>query len=261
MATTKGICLELCLIKIRYFSVGLEQVCLSSTFCAMLKSTMQHTLITTLVVLHEVLVVLAFLHDPINPPFAKDRGVLAFTYRKQQRSQQQIFLNTCQQTPPVLFSRENGEPEERNDITILSADIFGVAMACQLLGLADVLNDTSFWLNGGWIQPIPAIPPSLSILVQRISLNLLLLGAAAWIGQGYKPRSVASIESIRDTGLRMVGMYGLARIVLAVGIAFAVPGTAINDPQLLVGEALREVYCVSLASFAARYIVYLLYHR
>lgn len=161
----------------------------------------------------------------------------------------------------ALLAKKNSKPEEDNDITILTADVFGVAVACQLLGLTDVLNDSSFWLNGGWFQPISAIPTSLSVLVHRISLNLLLISATSIVLKGYKPRSVDSLTKMQETGLRIVALYGLLRILIVLGMVLAEPDISMADPMLLVGQSLQEIYCVSLGFFSARYVVYLLYYR
>jgi hypothetical protein len=160
-----------------------------------------------------------------------------------------------------------------NSYAILAADLVGVAIACQLLGLVDVLTDRSFWAQGGWLQPIPAIPTSLSVLVQRISENALVVTACSFFVGGYQSESVASIERLQWIGIRTTLLYGLLRVLLGVGIAYmigtpldAIPtaATAWNEASmfmLVVGECLREAYCVLLTSLSARYVLYVLYYR
>jgi hypothetical protein len=159
-----------------------------------------------------------------------------------------------------------------NSYAILAADLVGVAIACQLLGLVDVLSDRSFWAQGGWLQPIPAIPTSLSVLVQRISENALVVTACSFFVGGYQSNSVASIERLQWIGIRTTLLYGLLRVLLGVGIAYII-GTPLDEIptaatlneesmyMLVVGECLREVYCVSLTSLSARYVMYVLYYR
>jgi hypothetical protein len=163
--------------------------------------------------------------------------------------------------------------------TILAADLVGIVLACQLLGLVDVLTDRSFWAQGGWFQPIPAIPASLSVLVGRISENALAVAACSLVVGGYRSSAVASTERLQYIGLRTTILYALSRLLLGVGLGYMLGApdvtTGNNDVvaamialdeapawwMVVVGEILREIYCVSLASLAARYILFVLYYR
>ncbi|MGK3739892.1 MAG: hypothetical protein ACI8RD_003861 [Bacillariaceae sp.] len=57
-------------------------------------------------------------------------------------------------------------------------DFMALILASQLIGLLGVINNPEFIQNGGWFQPIPAIPSTLDDLVQRISTFAILWGIA-----------------------------------------------------------------------------------
>ncbi|KAL3939964.1 MAG: hypothetical protein SGARI_001171, partial [Bacillariaceae sp.] len=61
----------------------------------------------------------------------------------------------------------NGDAHDNNQQSLILPDAFAILLACQLTGLLDVVNDPQFTQAGGWLQPIPAVPPTLGILVQR----------------------------------------------------------------------------------------------
>jgi hypothetical protein len=177
-------------------------------------------------------------------------------------------------------------PNNNNDnngsinYTILAADLVGIVIACQLLGLVDVLTDRSFWVQGGWFQPIPVIPASFSVLVGRISENALAVTACSLVVGGYRSSAVASTERLQYIGLRTTILYALLRLLLGVGLGYMlgapdVTTNGYNDVAAMVAlddapawwvgtvvsEGLREIYCVSLASLAARYVLFVLYYR
>jgi hypothetical protein len=58
------------------------------------------------------------------------------------------------------------------------SDFMALLLASQLIGLLGVINNPEFIQNGGWFQPIPAIPSTLNDLVQRISTFAILWGIA-----------------------------------------------------------------------------------
>jgi hypothetical protein len=62
----------------------------------------------------------------------------------------------------------------RIDPILVYTDIFAILIACQLMGLLDVLNDSTFWMNGGWFQPIIIVSTessTLPIFLQRVASN------------------------------------------------------------------------------------------
>ena len=151
------------------------------------------------------------------------------------------------------------------DPTILFVDIITVAIACQLLGLLDVVNDPAFWKNGGWLQPIPAAPSTLPILVQRFSINgILYVGTALFLGSLVND-AVAAPKTVLWAALRTSSVFSLVRLIVGVTLAATISseGDFSATQQLdVVLELLRECYFVALATTAGRYVIYrLFYHR
>lgn len=76
---------------------------------------------------------------------------------------------------PRLMSKRNNNDDEKSEIELVmdpglwTTDFLALILASQLIGLLDVINSPEFTENGGWFQPIPAVPSTLDDLVQRIS--------------------------------------------------------------------------------------------
>jgi len=148
------------------------------------------------------------------------------------------------------------------DPAILFADLFGLAIACQLLGLVDVVNDPSFWKNGGWLQPIPATPSTLPILVQRFSLNSILYIATVLLLGGVGKEAVSSPRSVLRSALRTNFAFVLVRLLVGTMLAGAISSQSGFNANLdVVVDLLRECYFVALATTAGRYVVYGLFYR
>jgi hypothetical protein len=76
---------------------------------------------------------------------------------------------------------------EISDPRLLVGDMISIALAAQLLGLVDVLNDPTFLQRGGWFQPISPVESTLPVLVQRDSMLSIcwILSALGWKGYEY----------------------------------------------------------------------------
>lgn len=181
------------------------------------------------------------------------------------------------------------------DPTLLVPDLLGVAVACELLGLLDAVNEPSFLQNGGWLQSAGGgVPTSLPLLVSRFSTDSVFwiascFGVSTIIngngnGNGKNSNMTSndskSKSNTKDTGnamatgqsavgnaLRIGAVFCILRIVLtlAVAVAVATAGatgwdsstTATVDALLGV---LRECYVVVLVTAATRYVVQALYY-
>lgn len=132
----------------------------------------------------------------------------------------------------LLFAKNitDTSPKESSmlvqDSSLVAVDVVSIAMASQLLGLADTLNDPKFWQQGGWFQPMSAMESTLPTLVQRESILTIcwLLSALAWKGYNANETEThqSSIASIAVTfcGLRVA--LGLAMSVLGGHVDFDV---------------------------------------
>jgi hypothetical protein len=65
------------------------------------------------------------------------------------------------------------------DPGLWTSDFLAILLASQLIGLLDVVNSAEFIQNGGWFQPIPAVPSTLDDLVRRISSFAVLWAIAS----------------------------------------------------------------------------------
>lgn len=161
-------------------------------------------------------------------------------------------------------SKNDNEPQEdvlaSVDSGPLLADIMAIAIACQLMGLLDVLGDSSFWANGGWFQPIPAAPSTLPVLIQRVSLNCVLFFVASLSLNAYNDKSASSPQQIMLSALQRSGVYAALRIATEALLSLMlVPENPALSMDLI--QVLRECYVVALSTTAARYVFYNLFSR
>jgi hypothetical protein len=177
------------------------------------------------------------------------------------------------------------------DPTLLVPDLLGVAVACELLGLLDAVNEPSFLQNGGWLQSAGGVPTTLPLLISRFSTNSVFWIASCFAISKYTSgkendgvisndndsksntkdtsNAMASGQSAVGYALRIGALFCILRIALtlavAVAVAVATAGatgwdsstTATIDALLGV---LRECYVVVLVTAATRYVVQALYY-
>lgn len=132
------------------------------------------------------------------------------------------------------------------DESLLIADIFAIVLACQLLGLQDVLDNPTFWTNGGWLQPI-SFPHSLPTLVSRICIN-----SVEWVAAGLLCRNWGATKSSSDTvlsGLRVAGWFLCVRLSLDI----AASAVHLYDWNLI--EGIRSVYFIAVIVIGVRFLL------
>ena len=175
---------------------------------------------------------------------------------------------TTPQRSSSTFKTTTDDVRDSVDFRILFADLIAIAVACELMGLLDVLGDPAFWKNGGWLQSIPAAPSTLPVLVQRLSINSVLFVTASLGLNGYNNNNhqTSTKSSVLTTALQTSGVFAVVRI--AVGVALSATMLSENSTasfswdDVLVVEVLRECYVVALATTAGRYVLYsLLFNR
>jgi hypothetical protein len=166
-------------------------------------------------------------------------------------------------TQKLLHTKTNNVILPDVEPGVFFADLFGLAIACELLGLLDVVvNDPSFYKNGGWFQPIPAVPSTLSILVQRFSLNsVLYIGTVLLLMGGVGKEDVSSPQTVLQTSLRTSFVFTMVRLIVGAMLAFTTASKGGLDSNFDIVEMLRECYFVALATTAGRYVVYGLFYR
>lgn len=150
------------------------------------------------------------------------------------------------------FSRafQGKNATETEDFVFDVADLFGIAVAAQLLGLQDVLGETSFWQGGGWFQPITIESGSsvLSEFLQRFSIMSSIFLGASWI-IGTPKELLPDNPSILQFAIKTAAVYGMLRFLLEV-----VTATILNQ-DIVLAQTLRETYVIALASATTRYVL------
>ena len=53
----------------------------------------------------------------------------------------------------VAKKSDNNDDENSFDGNVVGGDLLALVLACQLIGLVDVLNDPAFWAKGGFPSP------------------------------------------------------------------------------------------------------------
>jgi hypothetical protein len=141
---------------------------------------------------------------------------------------------------------------------LLIADLFAIAIACQLMGLLDVVNDPTFYLKGGWAQPLPVVPSTLGVLVGRFSLlSVIWIIVGLFRKDAFVAQSVETNEMAIQKALRIWVDFSLLRVAFAVAIAgytsmHSTHGAGGDDIEIVV--ALRQCYFVGLAIPAMRFL-------
>lgn len=183
------------------------------------------------------------------------------------------LLRTSACTISLLDRKDETDVEKENRILesddllssldpgILCTDLLALAVACEMMGLLDVLiGDPNFWKNGGWFQPIISEAPStLPILLQRFSTNgVVYIACAASLG-AYQPASMQSTKAVLTTVLKSAAAFSFSRVVLGVAIALLTKSSGELFITANLVELIRECYFVVLATAAGRYILYSLF--
>lgn len=145
------------------------------------------------------------------------------------------------------------------DTGLLVADLLAITLACQLIGLLDVINDPDFTRSGGWLQPIPSVPSTLAMLLQRITfLSSLWVGSVvvatttvrtslATKNGGRRNDDAPSLSG--ETILQTLLLFGVFR--LAMGIALGHPTSFFESPDW--AGILRDIYIVGLFVSSMRF--------
>ena len=135
------------------------------------------------------------------------------------------------------------------DSGLLTADLFAIVIASQLIGLLDIVNDPEWIKNGGWFQPISTTPKTLDVLVQRIStLSVTWLLASLVRADSFSYSAIANDEDSIQTALKIVLNFTVLRLIFA----FVLAGATNGDLQL--AQVLRECYFVALAVPGLRFL-------
>lgn len=171
----------------------------------------------------------------------------------------------------AINGTETSSPLLPINSNLLIADLVGLLLAAQLMGLLDVLNDSKFWQTGGWLQPVTleSSTSSLSTLTQRFATTACLYVAGAF---GFGAFSImtpkrknnderaSAVNMALQSALQGTAGFFILRVVLAIGIIVGQEQQP-QQPELALQDVLRDTYFVALATASTRYFVYSLYNR
>jgi hypothetical protein len=133
------------------------------------------------------------------------------------------------------------ETRKVEDLGLLVGDIVAIFLASQLMGLLDVVNDPDFVRNGGWFQPIPAVPSTLGVLIERIStLSLVWILSALSEENSFSYTAVESEKASILMAFSIVVNFVALRLLLGWTLAFA------TNADFNFGILLRDCYFVTL---------------
>jgi hypothetical protein len=143
---------------------------------------------------------------------------------------------------------------------LLIADLFAIAIASQLMGLLDVVNDPIFYLKGGWTQPLPVVPSTLDVLVGRFSLlSVIWILVGIFRKDAFVAKSVETDKMAIQKALRILVDFSLIRVAFAVAIGCA--NNYGGDIGIEIATALRQCYFVGLGIPAMRFLYSQCYFR
>lgn len=152
------------------------------------------------------------------------------------------------------------------DPGLWASDFLALILASQLIGLLNILNSPEFVANGGWFQPIPAVPSTLDELVQRISSFGIAWAIASASVVFFATMGTTAMTSSEDSetaiilkrNVPTVIVFGLL-LFLGNGVAFGFQGadglTNTDGNQVIPWlDALRNCYYVGLSTSGLRFL-------
>ncbi len=162
---------------------------------------------------------------------------------------------------PIATTPVSPEVSLLMDPGLWASDFLALILASQLIGLLNVLNSPEFVANGGWFQPIPAVPSTLDDLVQRISVfGVTWAIASASVVFFANTKALGKISSedsdtfiILKKNFQTLAVFGVL-LFLGNGILPGLGdanGNIDGNPWL---EVLRNCYYVGLSTSGLRFL-------
>ena len=161
------------------------------------------------------------------------------------------FPQNNNQTSSLADDNDDGIFEAITAPGLIVGDLLSIAIACQLLGLVDVLSDSEFWKNGGWFQPvnIASSTSTLPALIQRFSISSISWIAAATVGKGISAASVGSSDVALNQSLKLLIPFAVILSSFEITSAYLCTG---SPPDII--EICRLFYFTAISLVAARYL-------
>jgi hypothetical protein len=136
---------------------------------------------------------------------------------------------------------------------IVLSDLLALAIAMQLLGLTNVLNDPTFWNQGGWLQPITStgISNTLPVVVQRFCTV-----AISWLSAAFAGKGLVSGATLPEVGKLLVPFFAVLLLLEAtVSTTTSTGGGLPLFAEDVVWQTFQLWYFSAIALMAGRYIV------
>mmetsp|Transcript_47999 Transcript_47999/g.71132 ORF Transcript_47999/g.71132 Transcript_47999/m.71132 type:complete len:256 (-) Transcript_47999:363-1130(-) len=115
---------------------------------------------------------------------------------------------------------------------LLAGDIVSILTICLLLGLIDAISNPTFFPNGGFAAPIPAVPPTLNLVTNRLSQIGVAWVSSSLKNRGYTESAIITDESSVKCAVTIWLDHCSVRIILALLIA-AVSHSSVDGIDLL----------------------------
>lgn len=198
---------------------------------------------------------------PCFRTFSSTPNTILFLQKKESNNETEVATTPTLPSNDLLTNIEFG---------LVAADLLSLALASQMLGLLDILDNPTFWANGGWFQPVTveSSTSTLPKLVERFStMSALYLVVAVGLGNLQSPRNNNNDDSstilansndnlsILSRTVQSALAFAVLRGLLAVGVAVA------TKQDVAITDVLRETYFLALAIGASRYITYNIFYR
>ena len=170
---------------------------------------------------------------------------------------------------------DNGD--DGNDNSVLMdpglwiTDFLALILASQLIGLLNILNSPEFIRNGGWFQPIPAIPSTLDDLIQRISA-FGILWAISSVSVANLSKTIGGTDdattqlnrnnsdrdyfsTLLNRNIQTLVLFGFFQILFnTTMLGFGGTDGLANQNGIMLLDVLRNCYYVGLSTSGLRYI-------
>jgi hypothetical protein len=140
--------------------------------------------------------------------------------------------------------------------SLLLPDAFAIILACQLMGLLDIVNDPQFTQAGGWFQPIPAMPSTLRVLMQRVALLSILWMVSTSIASSATSKTVKEEDSLLTVNeWQPLAVFGFLRVLeRVISTAWLSSPNRLLESTDWLAISLRDVYFVALFILTLRFL-------
>ena len=160
-----------------------------------------------------------------------------------------------------------------DDTRLFFGDIFVLILTAQLLGFVDAITAPDFFSNGGFFAPVPVVPTTLPILIQRISEMCISWISTSLYLQGYSTSTSSSSSDTTATTsnnitLKIFFYHCVLRLLffiffhwssLSSSSSFLLDSTSFNNNDFL--DLLRQFWFTFIFIFSFRYLYSSLYQK